>query len=145
MYLVFRTIETIFVLVYFPSTYVYVMKHVFYSFIGTKCIPLDGIKLCLLHFTEVRFASFFSGGFITAIAANQLERRLAKRTSVRCWKKASQIKQEHNKKGCQTMSRLQRSDLAPKLKIKSFCFLYCKSLYGDCPPMPPESDGPWSK
>ena len=32
--------------------------------------------------TEVRFASFFSGGFITAIVVNPLERRLTKRTSV---------------------------------------------------------------
>jgi hypothetical protein len=31
--------------------------------------------------TEVRFASFFSGGFITAIVVNQTERKLAKRTS----------------------------------------------------------------
>ena len=32
--------------------------------------------------TEVRFASFFSGRFITAIIVNPPERRLAKRTSV---------------------------------------------------------------
>ena len=32
--------------------------------------------------TEVRFASFFSGGFITTIEVNPLERNLAKRTSV---------------------------------------------------------------
>ena len=32
--------------------------------------------------TEVRFASFFSGGFITAIVVNPPERRLEKRTSV---------------------------------------------------------------
>ena len=34
------------------------------------------------HCTEVRFASFFSSGFITAIVGNPPERRLAKRTSV---------------------------------------------------------------
>ena len=34
--------------------------------------------------TEVRFASFLSGGFITAIEVNPLERKLAKRTSVQC-------------------------------------------------------------
>ena len=33
--------------------------------------------------TEVRFASFFSIRFINAIVVNLLERRLAKRTSVR--------------------------------------------------------------
>ena len=33
--------------------------------------------------TEMRFASFFSGGFITTIVVNQPERKLAKRTSVR--------------------------------------------------------------
>jgi hypothetical protein len=32
--------------------------------------------------TEVHFASFLSGGFITAIVVNPPERRLAKRTSV---------------------------------------------------------------
>ena len=39
--------------------------------------------------TEVRLDSLSSGGFITAIVANQLERRLAKRTSVRRWKNTS--------------------------------------------------------
>ena len=34
--------------------------------------------------TEVRFSSFFSGGFITAIVVNPPERQLAKRTSVHC-------------------------------------------------------------
>ena len=34
------------------------------------------------HCTEVRFASFLSGGFITAIVVNPPERKLAKRTSV---------------------------------------------------------------
>ena len=34
--------------------------------------------------TEVRFSSFFSGGFITAIVVNPPERKLAKRTSVQC-------------------------------------------------------------
>jgi hypothetical protein len=32
----------------------------------------------------VRFASFFSGGFFTAIVVNTPERKLAKRTSVYC-------------------------------------------------------------
>jgi hypothetical protein len=32
----------------------------------------------------VRFASFFSGGFIIAIVVNPLERKLTKSTSVRC-------------------------------------------------------------
>ena len=34
------------------------------------------------HYTEERFASFFSSGFITAIVVNPPERKLAKRTSV---------------------------------------------------------------
>ena len=34
------------------------------------------------HRTEVRFSSFFSSGFITAIVVNTPERKLAKRTSV---------------------------------------------------------------
>ena len=36
------------------------------------------------HCTEVRFSSFFSGGFITAIVVNPPERKLAKCTSVHC-------------------------------------------------------------
>ena len=32
----------------------------------------------------MRFASFLSGGFITAIVVNPLEKKLAKRTSVHC-------------------------------------------------------------
>ena len=40
--------------------------------------------LALLHCTEVRFASFFSGGFITAIVVNSPERKLAKHNSVHC-------------------------------------------------------------
>ena len=34
-----------------------------------------------VHCTEVRFSSFFSGGFIIAIVVNPPERKLAKRTS----------------------------------------------------------------
>ena len=34
--------------------------------------------------TEVRFASFLSGVFITAIVVNPLESNLKKRTSVQC-------------------------------------------------------------
>ena len=34
--------------------------------------------------TEVSFASFISGGIITAIVVNPPERKLAKRTSVQC-------------------------------------------------------------
>ena len=36
------------------------------------------------HSTEMGFASFLSGGFITAIVLNPPERKLAKRTSVNC-------------------------------------------------------------
>jgi hypothetical protein len=38
----------------------------------------------LAQCTEVRFAIFFSGGFITAIVVNPPERKLAKYTSVQC-------------------------------------------------------------
>ena len=38
------------------------------------------------HCTEVRFASFLSGGFITVIVVNPPERKLAKRTSAQCHK-----------------------------------------------------------
>ena len=36
------------------------------------------------QYTEVHFAGFLSGGFITAIVVNPPERKLAKRTSVQC-------------------------------------------------------------
>ena len=39
-------------------------------------------RIFLLDYTEVHFASFFSGGFITAIVVNPPEKKLAKRTSV---------------------------------------------------------------
>ena len=41
------------------------------------------------QYTEVRFASFFSGEFIAAIVINPPERKLAKRTSVQ-YKKLAQ-------------------------------------------------------
>ena len=37
-----------------------------------------------LHYTEVRFVSFLSSGFITAIVVNSPERKLEKCTSVHC-------------------------------------------------------------
>ena len=46
-------------------------KHVFGKFKPMQC-------------TEMRFASFLCGGFITAIAVNPPEWKLAKRTSVHC-------------------------------------------------------------
>ena len=36
------------------------------------------------HCTEVRFASFLSGGFTTMTVINPPEKKLAKRTSVDC-------------------------------------------------------------
>ena len=41
--------------------------------------------------TEVRFACFLFGGFITAIVVNSPERKLAKRTSVECFNFNMQI------------------------------------------------------
>ena len=38
----------------------------------------------LVQCTEVRFASFISSGFITAIVVNPPEKKLTKRTSVQC-------------------------------------------------------------
>ena len=40
--------------------------------------------VCTAHCTEVRFGSFLSGGFITEVVVNSLERKLAKRTSLHC-------------------------------------------------------------
>ena len=42
------------------------------------------IKQFTPQYTEVRFASFLTSGFITAIVVNPPERKLAKRTSVQC-------------------------------------------------------------
>ncbi len=39
--------------------------------------------------TEVRFASFLSGGFTTMVVINPPERKLAKRTSVLCFDRKS--------------------------------------------------------
>ena len=44
------------------------------------------LELKPTQYTEVRFVSFLSGGFITAILVNPLERKLTKRTSVQCKK-----------------------------------------------------------
>ena len=61
------------------------------------------IPICSIHrpqnnqlhqCTEVRFASIFSGGFITAVVVNQPERKLAKRTSVQWPKNLSSFKFE---------------------------------------------------
>ena len=41
-------------------------------------------KSFLRHCTEVRFASFLSGGFTIMALINPLERKLSKRTSVHC-------------------------------------------------------------
>jgi hypothetical protein len=52
----------------------------------------DGERMCaspktyiLSRCTEVRFASFFSGGFVIVTVVNPPGRKLAKHTSVRCW------------------------------------------------------------
>ena len=47
---------------------------------------MDLIDPCpfLSQCTDVRFAIFLSGGFITAIVVNPLERNLAKPTFVQC-------------------------------------------------------------
>ena len=56
----------------------------------TTTIKFPNLCTCMIieiHFiecTEVQFANFFSGGFITTIVVNSLERKLAKHTSVRC-------------------------------------------------------------
>ena len=53
--------------------------------IGIRCPYLNWLKhFCLWMFQQVRFASFFSRGFITAIVVNPPEKKLSKRTSVHC-------------------------------------------------------------
>ena len=54
-------------------------------------LPFDGPMIILIDLnnlarqcTEVCFASFLSGGFITVIVANPTDRKKAKRTSVQC-------------------------------------------------------------
>ena len=49
-------------------------------------LEFDGAKIIqyTAHCTEVRFSSFFFGGFITATVVNPSEKKLAKRTFVHC-------------------------------------------------------------
>ena len=63
---------------------------VFYSPGSTKLmkkfrsnLPAPGVSPPV-QCTDVHFASFLSGGFTTMAVINQLERKLAKRTSVYC-------------------------------------------------------------
>ena len=52
-----------------------------------QILGVDGKKVSLFKTVlEVRFASFFSGGFITAIVVNPPESKLEKRTTVHCIK-----------------------------------------------------------
>ena len=53
------------------------------SWKGKKAI-LDAVPFT--HCTEVRFSSFFSGGFTTMLVINPPETKMAKRTSVHCGK-----------------------------------------------------------
>ena len=54
---------------------------------GHKILQYLHLTFDCMYCTEVLFASFFSGGFITAIVVNPLERKLAKCTSVYCSQK----------------------------------------------------------
>ena len=47
----------------------------------------------IIHCTEVRFASFLSGGFTTMAVINPSERKMAKRTSVHCTKNKPNVRQ----------------------------------------------------
>ena len=59
----------------------------FYQFLHMVALKIVLHNKC----TEVCLASFFSGEFITAIVLNPPERKLAKRTSVRCANSLSQL------------------------------------------------------
>ena len=50
----------------------------------TSLCRVDKFQIHFRQCTEVRFASFLSGGFTTMAVINPLERKLAKRTSVQC-------------------------------------------------------------
>ena len=41
--------------------------------------------ICIMHCTEVRFASFLSSGFTTKAVMNPPEKKVEKCTSVHCW------------------------------------------------------------
>ena len=49
---------------------------------GSKAETIYVSSLSPAHYTEVRFASFLSGGFSNMAVINQPERKLAKHTSV---------------------------------------------------------------
>ena len=53
---------------------------------NVKQVTISKNHIGTQYCTEVRFASFLSGGFITAIAVKPPERKVAKRTSVHWFK-----------------------------------------------------------
>jgi hypothetical protein len=69
--------ENIPILLQVSDLYFYIQNFIRNPKMGSKQLIIGAPQ-----YTDVRFASFFSGGFITAIEVNPPERRLAKCTSV---------------------------------------------------------------
>ena len=67
------------------------LKQVYHRLISghvLACTQNHHLNFNSTHCTEVHFASLFSGGFTTMAVINPPEKKLAKRTSVRCLKTA---------------------------------------------------------
>ena len=70
-----------------PEVKLYAVKKISESYnfgLEESSTGILGIDQLLIHCTQVRFASFLSGGLITASALNTPERKLVKCTSVHC-------------------------------------------------------------
>ena len=66
-------------IVHFRAKHEILLQNIYYIYIVSYTLP--NTHHCTLH-TEVRFASFLSGGFTTMAVINQPEKKLAKCTSV---------------------------------------------------------------
>ena len=73
--------------------------------------------ICSMQCTEVRFASFLSGGFIHMAVINPPEMKVANRTSVQCWM--------HD---CNFIWKIPKSSSA-QLNLSSSCEITFLSLY----------------
>ena len=75
---------------FLQGKYFFVLQGILFSLLGScshyrnlsACPLLYPVQDCNVQCTEVQFASFFSGGFVTAIIVNPPERKMTIRTSV---------------------------------------------------------------
>ena len=82
----------------------------------------------LLNCTEVRFASFFSGGFTTMAVINQPEKKMVKRTSVNWFKLVYGLFGKSNKI-VPSISNQNRQKGIKCTKAKELSRAYCPNIY----------------